>query len=185
MRTHVLSTLLQARASAPRSAGGDRSLINLMDLMPQPCTIVRRYRAGLEVSTGSRRASALLAARTSSHEPSRCQSIILVILHDARSKPPARARRNWSAQWLKRTSAQTLSARTRWLSRVDATSNIERRTTLARDTKPVPTAETTAMQRRSRTCSRQQLRHLAPAAPWKDLLSGRLRGVNESCPCCE
>ena len=143
------------------------------------------YRAGPEVSTGSRRASALLAARTSSHEPSRCQSIIFVILHDARSKPPARARRNWSAQWLKRTSAQTLSATTRWLLNVDVTSNIERRTTLARDTKPVPTAETTAMQRRSRTCSRQQLRHLAPAAPWKDLLSGRLRGVNESCPCCE
>ena len=91
---------------------------------------------------GSRRASALLAARTSSHEPSRCQSIILVILHDARSKPPARARRNWSAQWLKRTSAQTLSATTRWLSpHVDVTSNIDSRKTLARYTKPVPTAE--------------------------------------------
>ena len=146
---------------------------------------IRNYRAGPEVSWGSRRASALLATRTSSHEPSRCQSILPVMLLDARSSPAARARRNRSAQWHQRTSAQTLSATTRWLPHVDVTSNIERRTTLARGTKPVPTAEATAMQRCSCSCSRQQLRHLAAAAPWKDLLRGRLRGVNESCQCCE
>ena len=117
------------------------------------------YRAGPEVSWGSRRASALLAARTSSHEPSRCQSILLVMLLDARSSPAARARTNRSAQWHQRTSAQTLSATTRWLPHVDVTSNIERRTTLARGTKPVPTAEAPAMQRCSCSCSRQQLRH--------------------------
>ena len=140
----------------------------------QPCTVYWThrhsressgllYRAGGKVSTGSRRASALLAARTSSHEPSRRQSILLVILLDARSKPAARARRNRSAQWHQRTSAQTLSATTRWLPHVDVTSNIERRTTPARGTKPVPTAEATAMQRCSCSCSRQQLRHLAAA----------------------
>ena len=116
---------------------------------------------------------ALLAARTRSHEPSRCQSILPVMLLDARSSPAARARRNRSAQWHQRTSAQTLSATTRWLPHVDVTSNIERRTTLARGTKPVPTAEATAMQRCSCSCSRQQLQHLAAAAPWKDLLRAK------------
>jgi len=113
----------------------------------------------------------LLAARTRPHEPSRCQSILPVMLLDARSSPAARARRNRSAQWHQRTSAQTLSATTRWLPHVDVTSNIERRTTLARGTKPVRTAEATAMQRFS--CSRQQLQGLAAAVamdgapPWK------------------
>ena len=127
----------------------------------------------LRSSMGVEESVALLAARTRSHEPSRCQSILLVMLLDARSSPAARARRNRSAQWHQRTSAQTLSATTRWLPHVDVTSNIERRTTLARGTKPVPTAEATAMQRCSCSCSRQQLQHLAAAVamdgapPWK------------------
>ena len=127
----------------------------------------------VESLMGFEESVALLAARTRPHEPSRCQSILPVMLLDARSSPAARARRNRSAHWHQRTSAQTLSATTRWLPHVDVTSNIERRTTLARGTKPVPTAEATAMQRCSCSCSRQQLQHLAAAVamdgapPWK------------------
>ena len=53
---------------------------------------------------------ALLAARTRSHEPSRCQSILPVILLDARSSPAARARRNRSAQWHQRQRTSLISA---------------------------------------------------------------------------
>ena len=76
----------------------------------------------------------LLAARTRPHEPSRCQSILPVMLLDARSSPAARARRNRSAQWHQRTSAQTLSATTRWrhMSMSRRTSSVARRWHAAR-----------------------------------------------------
>ena len=152
------------------AAGGahlEKSVLNTLSVSLSPLKRDSRvcagvYRAGPEVSWGSRRASlSSLHGRGPMHEPSRCQSILPVILLDARSSPAARARRNRSAQWHQRTSAQTLSATTRWLPHVDVTSNIERRTTLACGTKPVPTAEATAMQRCSCSCSRQQLQHLA------------------------
>ena len=110
---------------------------------------------------GFEKSVALLAARKSPHEASRCQSVLPVMLLDARSKRCCRARRNRSAQWHQRTSVITAnveSVTARWLPHVDVTSNIERRKTLARGTKPVLTAEATAMQRCSCSCSRQQLR---------------------------
>ena len=88
---------------------------------------------------------------------------------------------------LEEKTAQTLLATTRWLPHVDVTSNIERRTTLARGSKLVPTAEATAMQRCSCSYSRQQLRHLAAAVAMHGapLWKAPLQGVNGSCQCCE
>ena len=156
-----------------------------MPRVPTTPSLIHKLPGWTRSLMGFEESIALLAARTRSHEPSRCQSILPMMLLDARSSPAARARRNRSAQWHQRTSAQTLSATTRWLPHVEVTSNIELRTTLARGTKPVPTAEATAMQRCSCSCSRQQLQHLALLSPWMDLLRGRLQSVNESCSYCE
>ena len=128
----------------------------------------------------------LLAARTRSHEPSRCQSILPAMLLDARSSPAARARRNRSAQWHQRTSQRKRCRRQHdgcHMSMSRRTLSVARRWHAARSQyRPLRQLPCSAAAAAAADSSCDTLQLLSPCM---ELLRGRLQGVNESCQCCE